>query len=311
MDTLTKVYDTMLQNRLKLWCDVDKCQASAQKNRGCMEQIMSLRLLCDYGRYKRIKLYVLFIDFSKAYDQVPRWKLVERLVALGCERVMLRANRLMYRCTKNFLKSAIIDASIGVRQRALSSCLLFVIYVNHMVRMLKRIVPTDGFLGSLHSLLLMDDTVILALSRKMCEKKLSVVCQFCEESGMKVNENKTNFFVINGEDCDRCCLLNEGLRVSYTLEYLYLGAWFTDSGRSEEVVTRRETTSEAVVNKFSIFSASNILMPFIYKNMVFDAAVTSSLLYSAESWLTNRTKSIEKRYNKLVKCLLGVRKTRV
>ena len=214
--------------------------------------------------------------------------------ALGCGRVMLRAIRLMYRCTKNVLKSAIIDASIGVRQEAPSSCLLFVIYVDHMVRMLKRIVTTDGFPGSLHLLLLMNDIVILATSREMCEKKLSVVCQFCEESGMKVNEKETKIFVINGEDCDRRCLLNEGLRVSYTAEYLYLGAWFTDSGRSEEVVTRHETTSEAVVNKFLIFSVSNTLMPFIYKKMVFDAAVTSSLLYSAESWLTNITKRIEK-----------------
>ena len=118
-----------------------------------MEQIMSLRLLCDYTRYKRVKLYVLFIDFSKAYDRVSRWKLVERLVALGYGRLMLRAIRLMYRCTKNVLKSAIIDASIGIRQGTPSSCLLFVIYVDHMVRMLKRIVPTDGFLGNLHSLL--------------------------------------------------------------------------------------------------------------------------------------------------------------
>ncbi len=233
----------------------------------------------------------MFIDFSKAYDRVPRWKLVERLAALGCGRAMLRANKLMYKYTKNVLKSAIIDASIGVRHGAPSSYLLFVIYVDHMVRMLKRIVPTDGFLGNLHSLLLMDDTVILATSREMCEKKLSVVCQFCKQSGMKINEKKSKFFVINDEDCERRCLVSEELRVTYPSEYLYLGAWFTESGRSEAVVTRHETISEKVVNKFSIFSATNIQMPFIYKKMVFDAAVMSSLLYSAESWLTN--KSIE------------------
>ena len=34
----------------------------------------------------------------------------------------------------------------------------------------------------------------------------------------------------------------------------------------------------------------------------------TSLLYSAESWLTNKTKGIEKQYNKLIKCLLSVRK---
>lgn len=42
--------------------------------------------------------------------------------------------------------------------------------------------------------------------------------------------------------------------------------------------------------------------------MVFDAAVTSALLYSSESWLSNNLKVLEKQYNKMIKCLLGVRK---
>lgn len=59
---------------------------------GCMEQIISLRLFCDYAIYKRVKLYVLYIDLGKAYDRVLRWKLVERLAALECGSVMLRAD---------------------------------------------------------------------------------------------------------------------------------------------------------------------------------------------------------------------------
>ena len=54
MDTLAKIqyYDTLIRlNRLKLWCDVDKCQAGAQERRGCIEQIVSLRLLWDYAVY--------------------------------------------------------------------------------------------------------------------------------------------------------------------------------------------------------------------------------------------------------------------
>lgn len=135
-----------------------------EKNSGCIEQIMSLGFLCDFARYKRVvKLDVLYIDFSKAHT---RWKLVEGLAALGCGRVMLRAIKLIYRCAKNVLQSAVIDASIDVRQGAPSSSLL----------------------------LTMDNTVILLTSREMCERKLSVVCQSCIESGMKINEKKTFFF---------------------------------------------------------------------------------------------------------------------
>ena len=46
----------------------------------------------------------------------------------------------------------------------------------------------------------------------------------------------------------------------------------------------------------------------MYMRTVFDAAVMSALLYSSETWLIRKTKELEKQYNKLVKCPLGVRK---
>ena len=47
MDTLAKIYDKIILNRLTQWASIDKCQAGAQKGRGCIEQIMCLRLLVD------------------------------------------------------------------------------------------------------------------------------------------------------------------------------------------------------------------------------------------------------------------------
>ena len=55
MDTIAKIYDVLLLNRLKVWCHIDQCQASAQKGRGCLEQNVALRLLCDYAKHKKVK----------------------------------------------------------------------------------------------------------------------------------------------------------------------------------------------------------------------------------------------------------------
>ena len=177
-----------------------------------------------------------------------------------------------------------------------------------MLRMIKDRIVTDGFLGSLHALLLMDDTVILATSREMCSRKLDTVLNYCREYGMEINEKKTKFFVINGDAVDRASLKISGISVDYAPRYLYLGAWFTDTAKIDDVLALHEISNQATVNKFSIFCAANTLMPFVYKKIVFDAAVTSTLLYSSESWLTNNYKRIEKQYNQLVKCLLNVRK---
>ena len=235
MNTLSKVYDLLITKRLSVWFSIDKCQAGAQKGRGCVEQILSLRLLIDYAKFKE-KLYVLFVDYSKAYDRVPRAKLLEYLKTLGCGRRMLLAIQGMYRCTKNILKSAIVESSIGVRQGAPSSCLLFVIYIDKMVKMLKERIGNDGYLGAIHALLLMDDTVLVATSREMCTRKLEILLDFCSEYGMSVNVKKTKFFVINGSEIDRHPLRVRGSTVDYCSKYCYLGAWFTADGDMKSVL---------------------------------------------------------------------------
>ena len=308
MDSLAKIFDVLILNRLILWVDIDKCQAGSQKGRSCLEQILTLRLLIDFVKKKKFKLYILFIDYSKAYDRVPRHKLIEVLKSRGCGKVLLRAIYAMYTCTKNILKTAVIDATIGVRQGSPSSCLLFIIYMDVMVRMLKRAFESDGFLGALHALLLMDDTVILSTNRQMCEAKLRVVIEYCKDFGMEINTKKTKYFVINGSRTDRMELEVDGVNVGYCSRYLYLGAWFTDSGKISDVIKLHEKDNQATLNKFSVFCAANTQMPFKYKKLVFDAAVMSSLLYSSESWLTDNIKPISAQYNQLVRCLLGVRK---
>lgn len=43
--------------------------------------------------------------------------------------------------------------------------------------MLKNEIAADGFLGNFHALLLMDDAVMIAASREMCERKMTLCCR--------------------------------------------------------------------------------------------------------------------------------------
>ena len=71
MDTCAKLYDSVLNNRLQKWWTPDREQAGAQQGRGCQEHIVTLRLLMDYAPCKKNELFVVYEDFSKAYDRVP------------------------------------------------------------------------------------------------------------------------------------------------------------------------------------------------------------------------------------------------
>lgn len=114
--------------------------------------------------------------------------------------------------------------------------------------------------------------------------------------------------MINGNNDDKCSFNVHGVRIEYCSKYLYLGAWFTDDGNIRSVLALHDAKNTILVNKFSVFCAANTNMPFKYKKRVFDAAVTSSLVYSVESWFTLNPKCVISKYNQLVRSLLGVRK---
>ena len=155
----------------------------------------------------------LFVDFSKAYDRVPRAGLISALKALGCGIVMLCAIAAMYSNTQFVLGAAIISVTLGVKQGSPSSCFLFTLYVNPLIRNLKERCGIDGYLGNLHSLLLMDDTVIFATRREGLIEKVEVLEEFCRDSGMVINESKTEFMVINGTDEDKRNIVRESITI--------------------------------------------------------------------------------------------------
>ena len=171
ISSIAKLFDMVLCNRLELWFKPYREQAGAQRGRGCIEHIVSLRLLTDFAKKKKKKLFITFVDFSKAYDLVPRNMLFSVLKRLGCGVVMLGAINAMYSVTQSVIGTAIITTVIGVRQGSPTSCLLFILYVNDLIKLLKDTCEPDSFLSWLHLLMLMDDTVLLATSRVNIIKK--------------------------------------------------------------------------------------------------------------------------------------------
>ena len=307
-DTIGKLYAKILGNRLKRWMNVDNCQAGGQEERGCMEHIPALRLIIDYAVKEKVKLFILFVDFSKAYDKVPRGTLFDLLRNLGCGKRFLRAIIAIYKNTINILNSEYVKATIGVKQGGPMSCLLFVIYLNVLALML-RALGNDSFLVDVHALMLMDDTVLLASTRDKIIEKFTVLMNFCVKYGMVVNELKTQMMVVNGSAADRYDFTVGNVVVKNTKSYIYLGSPFTENGKLNDVIKMHAKSKVKDLNKFKIFCKKNESMPYLFKKKVLEAAIVSSLLYGCESWLSSNLKDIEKMYIGAIKALLGVRET--
>ena len=72
MSLLDKLRDLIYANRFTLWYTPPVEQGGSQVGRSCVEQILCVRLLIDFARYKKKKLYIVFVDFEKAYDKMNR-----------------------------------------------------------------------------------------------------------------------------------------------------------------------------------------------------------------------------------------------
>ncbi len=304
---ITKLYDSILCKRLQLWFCPLREQAGAQKERGCQEQFVTLRLLINYALFKKLKLFVVFVDFTKAYDTVPRDKLMRVLRSIGCSLLMITAIATLYYCTKSILGTAIITATVGVRQGSPTSCILFIIYLNEFVKRLREQSPPDGFLQWLHCLLLMDDTVLLATSRDICVRKFRVMVDFCSEYGMTINPRKSSFMVVNGAHVDKLPLTVGNCSIEHCVRYTYLGSVFTEVATLRSIMEQHVKDKYCHLLKLFSFCKRQQSMPVHMKIKVLDACLMSSVLYGCESWFGLNLVKLEKMYMSAIKCVLGVR----
>jgi hypothetical protein len=309
IDSIAKIYDYVLYNRLSKWFSPDREQAGAQPRRGCLEHIMTLRLLINFCIRRKLKLFIVYVDFSKAYDRVPRNKLIETLKRLGCGSLMLCALVAMYKVTNSVLGTAVITATIGVRQGSPTSCFLFTVFVNTLIRWIKDRCGEDGFLKWLHVLMLMDDTVILATSRERLVHKLGILQEYCVSHGMVINADKTKLMVINGNSVDRECIDLGIYRIHHCDDYVYLGSVFTSDGKVNSALRKHYIGKRRHFHKLVMFLRANRDIPFIAKWKVVTAAFNASILYGCEGWLDANCNIMNSLYIGAVKVLLGVRMT--
>ncbi len=177
-----------------------------------------------------------------AYDRVPRTILFRILKRIGCGAIMLAVLVSMYSVTHSIVGTAIVTASIGVRQGSPTSCLLFIIFVNDLIALINNGCDMDGFLIWLHTLVLMDDTVLLSTTRQGMQRKLTLLNEYCKGHGMCVNNIKTNFFALNCLPHEKVPFIIDQITVEWCDRCTYLGSIFTSGGSLSSAIAAHAET---------------------------------------------------------------------
>ena len=186
---------------------------------------------------------------------------------------------------------------------------LFNSFFDTLIVMFKQSCDNDVFFSYIHVLMLMDDTVILATSRRKLEEKLNILWEYCDTHCMLVNTDKIKFMVTCGDDHAKLPIDMHNNHIQHCYEYVYLGTIFISNGSLKSSSEKHTKEKEKHLHKLVMLLNTNRDFPFCVKRKVVEAAFNAAVLYGCESWIGVSCQVVEKLYISAIKCLLGVRRT--
>lgn len=195
---------------------LSEAQAGFRSGYSPSDHIFNLYSLINYAKLKKKKLFVAFIDFQKAFDNVWRIGLWKTILNEGINGKFLRIIQNMYSSIKscvarNNKQSTYFQCCEGVRQGENLSPMLFALYLNDLESYLQNqscngiSLTLDDEIDltlKLFVLLYADDTILLSLNKDDLQLQLNAFSKYCNEWKLKINIEKTKVVIFNGTKKD-------------------------------------------------------------------------------------------------------------
>ena len=304
----SKVFTIILLLRMKDKLDVklrDE-QAGFRPQKSCTDQTATLRMIVEQCVEWNCPLYLIFVDFEKAFDSLDRdaiWKLLRHY---GVPEKIVRMIQSFYsgfqcKIIHKGKLSAPFEVETGVKQGCMLSPLIFILAIDWIMRKVTQ--QRNGlpwtFDGQLHDLDFADDLCLIAQTFNHAQQKTQMLQDEARKHGLKVNIGKTKSMRINNKNNTALKINDEELED--VEHFQYLGSIINRTGGTEQDVKARIKKAQyAYVTLFNVWRSKNIKPKT--KLRIFNSNVKSILLYGSETWAI--TESIRKKLQTFVnRCL--------
>lgn len=318
LSTLMKILEKILEGRLREEVETKLLQSQSgfRKRKSIQDHIFTIKEIINRAQARSKIVYLAFMDMEKAFDRVPRVKLWECLREKNVGEKLIRVIKCLYRETRNKIISKNAESEIfitneGVRQGGCLSPLLFIIYMDHLIRAANSRTKSLelGYKNmekvAISECAFADDVAIMAGNAKDLATNLKIWNEVLNKNGMKMNKSKTKIMVSADRKID-VEIKVDGERIEQVSNFQYLGVTLEETGgQSMEVNRRIEATnrmyyalSKCLINKKEISRAT--------KMKVYKTIYRPILTFGCESWVLSvqdisKIRAVEMKYLRRVK----------
>jgi len=261
-------------------------QAGFRRNFSTLDHIHTLSELIHRSVEYDFPLYLVFIDYKKAFDSVEFDKVWKALLCHGVPDRLVALLQKIYNSANVYARvgreRVSIDVRRGVRQGDPLSPALFAAVVEEIFRNLEWEalgVNVDG--RHLHHLRYADDIVIISHSAAEASLMLRELADESKKSGLVINVKKTHILTNRAH----VPMVVDGQPLSYVDSFIYLGQRVSFDLNTSLELSRRIGSAWKSFNRFHQFLTSRRVM-MKHKVRVFRMCVVPALLYGAECWST-------------------------
>jgi len=288
LNSFYKIYAALVQARLAQTIDraLQETQYGFRKSRSTVIPLACVRRLCERAEASQDEMFMVFLDWEKAFDRIHQDKLFQALVEMGLPLKFLDAIASLYNSPQFAVKignksSLWKTQKRGIRQGCPLSPYLFIIVmhvlfeeVHGSLNLSRGRVSNLDFTEFLYA----DDTAVVTNNVNAMNRLLAAIDQKAGEYGLRFNKSKCVAMSFNSNGRPKFI---DGTSVPIESSTKYLGATISKTHDIRSEVTNRISSCFAVLNRLNFFWKKSTC-PDKFKLTVFDAVVRSKLVYGLE-----------------------------
>ena len=268
---------------------IQETQFGFRQGKSTAEPLFCVRRLTDVAEQGNDPLFLLFLDWEKAFDKIDQSKMFASLRRLNIPDYVVSVIEALYRNPEFQVShkdhhSAWLRQRTGIRQGCPLSPYLFILTMHCMFHDVKQDFndPRNQktFQGiNFQELLYADDTLILAKSAHSAKKFLHIIEKESQYLQLNLNKDKCSFISFN---CHGTIQFSDGERMKSVEEATYLGMSVTSNHDPRHEIRKRISATMPVLKKLDIFWLK-AQCSRKWKLIAYNAVITAKVLYGLET----------------------------